>query len=154
MSRKTFQNVIVFLLLLPFSRAAVVYKRYAVKQEYQNKLFSSSQMVEMYSESLIQCAIQCMNKYSCFGFNDLKHTSRVYEVTISIQSLNGILAGYIILQVSPHTLRLGMKIVMSYTMTDILNPVSIHFILGVFLTQTIEQYECIVTWRRQTADGQ
>lgn len=56
MSRKTFQNVIVFLLLLPFSRAAVVYKRYAVKQEYQNKLFSSSQMVEMYSESLIQCA--------------------------------------------------------------------------------------------------
>lgn len=79
MSRKTFQNVIVFLLLLPFSRAAVVYKRYAVKQEYQNKLFSSSQMVEMYSESLIQCAIQCMNKYSCFGFNDLKHTCRVYE---------------------------------------------------------------------------
>lgn len=100
MSRKTFQNVIVFLLLLPFSRAAVAYKRYAVKQEYQNKLFSSSQMVEMYSESLIQCAIQCMNKYSCFEFNDLKHTSRVYEVTISIQCLNGILAGYIILQVS------------------------------------------------------
>lgn len=97
MGRKTFQNVIVFVLLLPFSRAAVVYKRYAVKQEYQNKLFSSSQMVEMYSESLIQCAIQCMNKYSCFGFNDLKHT---HEVTISMQCLNGILAGYIILQVS------------------------------------------------------
>lgn len=78
MSRKTFQNFIYCLLLLPFSRAVVI-KRYAEKSEFQNKLFSSSEMVEINSESLIQCAIQCTNKCSCFGFNDLKNTCRVYE---------------------------------------------------------------------------
>lgn len=78
MSRKTFQNFMIYLFLLPLSRA-VVFKRYAVKPGYQNKSYSNIEMVEMYSESLIQCAIQCMNKCNCFGFNDLKHICRVYE---------------------------------------------------------------------------